>query len=198
MVEKKRKVLSPNELNPFQALLLLLMGIDNKPVKGRTWLQKEMFLIVNNIEGMGEISQYEPHHYGPYSELIEIQLENLKSYGLIFENKEITLTREGKLLFQELLKMSSPELLELISEIKKDLNDLTQDELLAYIYFAFPEMTKESRVIDKIRKKRLKLAISLYKKGKVSLSKAAEIAGKPLPEFMRLLRQKKMKIPLSY
>lgn len=48
-----------------------------------------------------------------------------------------------------------------------------------------------------MEKRREEIAISLYVKGKVSLGKAAEIAGMSVDEFMSLLRRKGIEVPLQ-
>jgi uncharacterized protein YwgA len=185
------------ELSPVQAFLILLLGSRNyESVRGKTWLQKEMFLIAKNT-GLKEEVYFEPHFYGPYSETVDSELENLEILGLAAENGEIKLTKKGKDLYAALLKIAGIGKLELIEEIKEELNNLNEDELLAYIYFSFPETTKEAVRFENIKHKRVKLAMSLYEKEKVSLGKASEIAGMDIKGFMDYLRRKGLKVPLS-
>lgn len=185
------------EPSPVQAFLILLLGSRNyEPVKGKTWLQKEMFLIAKNTPLKEEV-YFEPHLYGPYSETVDSELENLEILGLVAENGEIELTERGKEVYANLLKITSAEKLELIEEIKEGLNDMSEDELLAYIYFNFPETTKEAVRFENIKKKRAKLAMRLYEKEKVSLGKASEIAGMDIKNFMDYLRDKGLRVPLS-
>jgi len=185
------------DFSPVQAFLILLLGSRNgEPVKGKTWLQKEMFLITKNT-GLKEEVYFEPHFYGPYSETIDTELENLEILGLAAENGEIRLTGKGKEVYANLLKIASHEKLGLIGEIKEELNDLDEDELLAYIYFSYPETTKEAARFENIKRKRVKLAVRLYAKEKVSLGKASEIAGMNIKAFMDEIRHKGLKVPLS-
>lgn len=196
---KSSRNIDINTLTPLQALILLLLDAnDAQEIKGKTWLQKEMFLVVHNVpEEVAEEAQYEPHHYGPYSETIDSELDALRMMGLVEINDKIKLRPSGQALAKRLKNMVSKDFLDLLSEIKRELNDLSEDELLAYIYFTFPEMTVESRAIERIMRKRMRLAISLYKKGKVSLSKAAQIAGVSVSDFIELLRKRKTGITLS-
>ena len=185
------------DFSPVQAFLILLLGSRNgEPVKGKTWLQKEMFLITKNT-GLKEEVYFEPHFYGPYSETIDTELENLEILGLAAENGEIRLTGKGKEVYANLLKIASHEKLGLIGEIKEELNDLDEDELLAYIYFSYPETTKEAARFENIKRKRVKLAVRLYAKEKVSLGKASEIAGMNIKAFTDEIRHKGLKVPLS-
>jgi len=185
------------ELSPVQAFLILLLGSRNyEPVKGKTWLQKEMFLIAKNTT-LKEVVLFEPHFYGPYSETIEVELENLAILGLIVGDGEIRLTDKGEGAYSDLLKVVSREKLELIEGVKEELNDLSEDELLAYIYFSFPETTREAVRFENIKKKRVKLALNLYEKGKVSLGKASEIAGMSTKRFIDYLRAVGLEVLLS-
>jgi ArsR family metal-binding transcriptional regulator len=72
------------------------------------------------------------------------------------------------------------------------LENLSENEILALLYFKFPEFAKYSEKLDKITKKRRELAISLYKKGKISIEAASEIAGVSIKEFMEMLKNKKL------
>jgi len=187
-------------LSPLQALILLLLDANKgEPVKGKVWLQKEMFLLVHNTgkDEMIQGAQFEPHHYGPYSETIDAELDILRMMGLIEINRRRSLKPMGRRLASKLRKIVSPEFLELVEEIKGNLNDLSEDELLAYIYFTFPNMTTESRVLERIKRKREGLAVSLYRKGKVSLSKAAQIAGMSVRDFIELLRKRRIPVELG-
>jgi len=69
--------------------------------------------------------------------------------------------------------------------------------MLAIVYFTYPEMTFESLVKQRIDRKREQLAINLLKKGKVSISKAAEMAGMPLDSFYDLLKHKGIKLKMG-
>lgn len=86
----------------------------------------------------------------------------------------------------------------MIEDMKRLCNNLNTDEILALVYYTYPEMTIESLVKDKIESKREKIALSLLKKGKVSIGKASEIAGFPMNSFYKLLKEKKIKIEMGF
>ncbi|ACV24973.1 hypothetical protein [Methanocaldococcus fervens] len=115
-----------DKLSEIQALLLLLLeSNENEPIKSKTHLQKEMFLIINelNDEELKNTAQYEAYRYGPYSEVVDFELEKLSVMNLVItlENGKIALTEHGKKLVKELKKYAGPKLLNTISKIKKDL-----------------------------------------------------------------------------
>ena len=73
------------------------------------------------------------------------------------------------------------------------MNDLTEDEILLFTYVSYPKFKSESAVYERVIK-RIPVAVSLYNKGKVSLEKAAFLAGLPIEKFLDKVRVDKMKI----
>lgn len=172
-------------LTPIQKLGILLAGInDYEPIRGKTWYQKELFLVSKNIKELEEMADYQADFIGPYSEAVKEDMEQLKMYDIVdFKGYKIKLTDFGKEIFESIEHDISPQTKEIVSDFKTLLNDMDQDELLGFIYFTYPEMTKESLEFQNIKKHRKNIAKKLYFKGKVSLGKAAEIAGQSLEDF---------------
>jgi predicted HTH domain antitoxin len=191
-LEKYEKSLSKIKV----LILLLLDSLDGKPIKGKLSLQKQIFLLSRYL-GLENEALYEPHHYGPYSEVVDIDLEQLVLMDLAHINDEIRITEEGRKLAEKIKEKIDKEKLKLIDEVKEWLYDLDNDELMALIYFSFPEMAIESRELERIRRKRVMLAASLYAKGKISLEKAADIAGMSLVDFMNFLKKRKIPIEIN-
>jgi len=50
-------------------------------------------------------------------------------------------------------------------------------------------MTKESIKLRDLEPRRQQIALRLYRRNKISMEKAAEIAGIPIDEFMKRLRR---------
>lgn len=175
------------DMSELQKYIVLLLNSNNNiPIKGNTWFQKELFLIAKNLKEVGEEASFESDMYGPWSENAKEQLEDLEMDDVVSKsNNKMWLSELGVEIAEELMESVPKECLEMISEFKELLNDLNPDELLTLIYFTFPEFTDESFVIGKIRDNRIQNAIKLYKKGKVSLQKASEIADVPLEDFVR-------------
>jgi uncharacterized protein YwgA len=165
-------------------MLLLADADSSKPIRGNPWFQKELFLILKNKKELFDEASFESDFFGPYSEIVEEELDDLEQEELIErKGKKIQISNEGK---KEILKIErsfDKSFLDLIQEFKELLNDLSEDELLTLVYFNFPETTDESQVKNRIIKDRVKNSISLYKKGRISISKAAEIANMPIQEY---------------
>lgn len=169
--------------------LLLLHANNNAPVRDNLFYQKEFFLISNYILEIKEKSDFIPGLLGPYSEPAEISLKNLISYNLVEKlNDSYTLTEKGKNTAKIIDCMVPSEYKEAIADFKSLLNDLSKDELLAFVYFSYHNFTGESLILGDVIKKRIPNIIALYKKDKISLAKAASLAGVCIEEFLDKLK----------
>jgi predicted HTH domain antitoxin len=171
------------------AILHLLHAGNNDPLKGRVAFQKEMFLIADYIDKIREQTEFIPHIFGPFSEAAENEMGNLKSLGLVMEKgQEYQITPTGIAALGRVKPAFSNKEIEAIADFKEFLNDLTKDEILLFTYVSYPKFIEESAVYEQVIRKRIPLAISLYKKGKVSLEKAAFLAGLPVEKFLNQAR----------
>ena len=175
------------DMSELQKYIVLLLSANNKEsIKGKTWFQKELFLIAKNIKEVSEEASFNSDFYGPYSENAKEQLDELELDDVIVKDGSVvSISKLGSQIAQKLEQKTPKQRLEMISEFKSLLNDLNEDEVLTFIYFTFQEFTEESLVLDKIMKNRKQVALKLYKKEKISLQRAAEIAGEPLEKFIR-------------
>lgn len=67
--------------------------------------------------------------------------------------------------------------------MKKLFDGLNNEEVCALTYFTFSETTTESLIRIRIIENREKIAVNLFKKNKISVGKASEIADLHLKEF---------------
>ena len=190
MQSRNEKIEQLNEVHRF--ILLLLRANRFKPIPGALWLQKEMFLLQNVFPHLAEETDFEPYLMGPHSEIVADEAEELERSKLVrTEGGRIALTAEGKEIADMLASKTNEKESHKIGEFKEFLNDLSKEELLAFVYFSHPfpkELAKESVEYKDLMPKRKKLALSLYAKGKLSAQKAAQIAGVDLEDFLRELR----------
>ena len=190
----KKRILE--NLSETQKYTLLLLSANNyEPVKGKLWFQKELFLLAKNSDELAEQTDFEADFMGPYSESADEELEQLE-FAKVVENEgnKLKLTGLGRDIAEILEKNIRNEEKEMIEDFKSELNDLTEDELLGFIYFTFPEMTRESVKFEKIKPKRKNIALSLYAKSKISLGKALEIAGMNIDTFIKEAKLKGIQI----
>jgi predicted HTH domain antitoxin len=175
-----------DDLSLTQRIAVLLLGANcSEPVRGKLWFQKELFLIAQNIPELEEETEFEPDFIGPYSEIAEEELDHLRIEGIVAKDKE-KLTPNGEEVKSRIEKQFPSDTKQFISEMKLFLNNLTKDELLGFIYYTYPKMRLESVESERIAGIRKDIAISLFKKGKVSLGKAAIIAGITQEELIEM------------
>ena len=167
------------------AILHLLHAGGNSAVRGDVIFQKELFLIGDYIERIGDDADFVPHIFGPYSESAEVALDELVSLGLVRRSEGgYTLTPDGVSVWEKVCSAFPTEESEAIDDFKAFLNDLSVDEVLLFVYVTYPEYTKESARLRDILQKRVPLSASLYRKGKVSLEKAAFLAGMNMESYL--------------
>lgn len=201
----KKKIVEDLKKDPGkQYILFLLNSLDKAPIKGKTKFMKELFFVSKNIPSLEEYLEFEPDNYGPNSDKVSQFLSQMSQIGLIKLTKESNYNdREVYRLGEygeEVLKELNQDYIDkdLLKDMKELFDGLNSDESLAITYFNHPNMTGESLVKKKIFYKREKLALSLYRKDKVSAAKASEIAGLPLITFLNLLKEKNMPMELKY
>lgn len=164
--------------------MLLIAANNNDPIKGRIWFQKELFLVAENIQRLEDETEFEEDLMGPYSQNADAELERLRVEGLVELSGKIRLTSKGKEAAKRLELKTSKETKEILSDMKSFINDLSEEEVLGFIYFSYPHMVTESIKLNEIKAKRCEIAVSLYRKKKVSIGKAALIAGLSQEDFI--------------
>lgn len=192
MIKDNKLIKILRSMSETQLFAIILIGINNfNAIKGKTWFQKELFLISNNLEPLQEEADFKPDYMGPYSEEAKEALDVLEAYNIVkYSGSSIKLTDLGKGVYNEIIGSFSNEEIEIIRDFKDLLNDMDYYDLLGFIYFTYPEYIDESFVLKEILPRRRNIAYSLFSKNKVSLEKAAEIAGIPIEEFLILIKSK--------
>lgn len=172
-----------------KVILYALGALDYQPLRSKTKLEKLLFLLSNVFKDLKGLLRFEPYFLGPYSQIVDDSLEDLIRYGLVDEsNNTYFLTEKGKLIYDRLTPKE--ELLEVLGDFKQFLNDIPDDEVLAFIYVTYPEYTTESAKWNKLKTKRVEIALSLLQKQKVSFNKAVEISGLTANSFLGVLHNR--------
>lgn len=135
--------------------LLLLDSGRGDAIRGRTRMQKLVFLLQEELEGDNPGSyRYEPYDYGPFSKDLYFDIDELVERDVIKEEK--TEFDEDKVVYEYRLGLRAEEYLtrwssdlkaslrEKASEIKSDFNDLDLQKLLEYVYEEHPFYASES------------------------------------------------------
>lgn len=108
------------------------------------------------------------------------------------DNSHYELTDEGEEAEKELVAKLNKHEVKMLEFAKKLLNDLTEDELLFFMYMSFPDTKEHSTQIGRLLKKKDDLVASLYTKGKITSATASTWLGEPEVNFL-----KKHKMQLS-
>lgn len=186
--------LREEDLSLTQKVTILLLGGNcSEPLRGKLWFQKELFLIAQNLPELEEETDFEADFIGPYSEIADEELDHLRTEGIVDKTKE-KLTPRGEEIKKQLDSRFPNEIKDFINEMKSFLNDLSRDELLGFIYYTYPKMRVESVEFERISKIRKEIALCLFKKNKVSLGKAASIAGINQEDLIEVLHQNGIKV----
>ncbi len=155
----------PKDIDRIKMLLLLLYapGAGNKahePVRGRTRLQKQAFLVQQELKKLGARTLYSfrPYRLGPMSYEIYNDLDWLKFEGTITEIPQLlsngeqyssfALTEQGVKEVKKFLQGERwAELLERVTSIKQGTNSVNLSYLVESVHEAYPEyMLKASLV----------------------------------------------------
>lgn len=180
-----------DQIDTVQGFILALLGLGDEPeVRGDLHLQKEMYLLSRQLDSLAAACNFNPYLKGPYSEDVDAALGDLKILGLVGEDSSgrLRLTDEGRAVLEELKEEIPPDVQERLLESKDLFNDLSEDELLVFIYGVYPDMATESVIKDRVMAKRVPVAKKLYQRGRVSLERAAQLAGLKITEFRRELQ----------
>lgn len=99
---------------------------------------------------------------------------------------DICITRLGRRVADRAAERESRRSLGMIGEYKGMFNDMTVDELLAYVYSAYPDMATRSPAYDRVMPNVEGHVMSMLRKEKVALGRAAELLGRPYGDVLRM------------
>ena len=188
-----KKQLLENLSEVKKNLLLLLSANSCTPINGKLWYQKELFLLSKNNRELEEEADFEAYFLGPYSELADAEMEELVQLGVVRNvGSTYILTDIGKEIAHSVLKETSKSELVLVEDVKNFFSTLSKDQLLLFIYLSYPEMAEDSIEFKELLPRRKEIAISMYRQGKISVGKAAELAGVSVSEMIEELKKRKI------
>ena len=179
-------ILGKQDYTNIEKAILILLNLYNDKVDVYR-LHKMVFLASLDIPELREELEPRPSMYNDifFDENIAEAIESLKFDGLIEGDTSLQLS--SKEIPQFLLSDKEKDIYEEIIDLFKDTTD---DEILAIFYYKLYDQIKILKPLKKIESNRKKLALSLYKKGKISIGAASEIAGMNIKDFMELLKKK--------
>ncbi|UJG40419.1 MAG: UPF0175 family protein [Candidatus Heimdallarchaeum aukensis] len=157
------------------------------------FFQKAIFFLSRDFHVLEEKLVFRPHRFGPHSYKLEKVLDLLINEEILKEkiqekDKIFFLTEYGKRLGKEAFDLLTEKEQNVIDWIVDQLVGLTLDELLALVYYTYEYMTVNSEIKKEIDSKRKKLALSLFRKEKITFERASEIAGVSKDGFKKIIK----------
>ncbi len=160
--------------------LLALLGFEDssgRKVSDILRLNKELCYF-QYLTKMDDIDFFS-FNLGAVSDEIRETVDDFVEYGLVEQNQggKYILTADGTVAEKEISHDLTPEEKKILKFSKEQLNDLTDEEVLGFMYFLLPKTAEHSKVIGGITKNKEKIIRSLYEKGKISAKTAANWLG---------------------
>jgi uncharacterized protein YwgA len=155
------------------------------------WLQKVAFLFLQRMEETSTTASpsgtgYIAYDYGPYSDEVAGAVETLCDDRLlaVATDKTLRTTSAGKAVAGE-IESAKPRAVQAMDSILDTVGDLSEKELILYVYSTNPEWARESNIRHLLADAdaRRRLARKLYERERVTAAKAALIAGVPVDQF---------------
>ena len=174
--------------NPLQRLVVLLAASNGcEPIRGRARLQKIVFMLTRG-EGWEDFPcGYAAGDRGPHSGIVEEGVGRLGETGVLrTEGDAISVTQLGREVAGRIAREEDLLTLAMIDEHKDMFNDLAADELLAYVYTAYPGMATGSAACGRIMSDKERHVMSMLKKGKITSGRASELLGLALEDVLRM------------
>lgn len=148
---------SVEELTEGERFLMSLLyapggkGRIGEPINGRVVLAKLLFLLWKSPVTHASLEEvlFEPYDYGPWSDWIDVSLDELALRGYVTqepgEATRIALTatgiQEGRRAYQSL----DPNRRAIVDDVKVNFGSLSTDALLERVYAAYPEYATASK-----------------------------------------------------
>ena len=86
------------DLNDAEKIVIHAIGaLDNRPIKHKVKIQKLLYRFSGVFHDFGELLEYEPYLLGPYSEIVDNTIEDLRTLGLVQKEGNLyNLTNRGQ------------------------------------------------------------------------------------------------------
>ena len=182
--------------SPLRKLVVLLAAAnEGEPIRGMTRLQNIMFMLTEE-DGESYPYGYTAGGRGPRSDVVDEEVRCLEESGILrADGENISITRLGKEVADRIAGEEDRLTLIMIDNHKEMFNDLTIDELLAYMYSAYPDMAAGPPAYGLTAADRERHIMSMLKKEKITTGRAAEILGRPREEIRRLTGRMRVRMP---
>ena len=186
-----------DERGGLARFIVLLADTGGGPVGDRVKLQGMMYLLSLSVPGIEKRCGYVAGGRGPYSEAVDTGIRRLEGAGVLAGGGSggIALTGAGRELALEMSKKEDKKILWRISGLQEFFDELTCDELLAYICSAYPEMAKKSAELEEVRLHMEARVMSMLKGCKISAERASELLNIPLYDVIQKMKDAGILVP---
>ncbi|MCD6340416.1 MAG: UPF0175 family protein [Desulfurococcales archaeon] len=192
MEKLRRAVEDLGIVEPIEWVLALLHAFGGE-APSKLHIQKALFVASRYIDGLRETLEFKAYRMGPWSEEINDVVENAILSGLLTPSENgIALTFRGVAKARSVWKKLSDRDKEVLARVASLLSRMSEDELLLYIYTLYG-YSEKSDVVTKLLRRRKELALSMLRKGLVSVGLAAKMAGMTVQDFVKYLRRRGVK-----
>ena len=149
---------------PARAYLLLALSVEDK--KGRKAMDiLHLQKIIRYFEYLRDKTDIEFSNYslGGVSYELQESVETLTENGLIDRSdSRMELSEEGKKAVTELQSKTDPDDLKKLLFSKRQLNDLTGDEVMFFMYMLLPDTQVNSTEVSRLLKRRKEITSSTF------------------------------------
>jgi len=172
--------------SPTRAFLVLILSMEDrtrqKPMN-KLHYQKTLYYF-EKLQQDKEIA-FSNFKYGGVSYELQENMETLEESGLVNKvGTKYVLTQEGEDLAKKLLSEYNEETLKKLKYSKDLLNDLSDKELLFFMYMTFNETQENSKEFENLEKNKEKWVKNLFHKGRINSATAAQWLGMSQRDFL--------------
>ena len=162
--------------SPARAYLVLVLSVlDRTDQKAMDVLHIQK--VIRYFEFLRKTTDVEFSNFklGGVSYELQESLETLVESGLVTRagKTRLELTDEGKKAAVELRATANVDDLKKLTFSKQQLNDLTSDEVMFFMYMLLPETQENSTEAGRLLRRSKELTQSLFRKGRISSAMAA-------------------------
>ncbi|MDA7958600.1 MAG: hypothetical protein MPI95_05885 [Nitrosopumilus sp.] len=178
--------------DPISRYVVGVAGLSGEPM-GRTQFQKMFFLISREVPSLGNMLDYRPGMFGPYSDVLERSLRNLERDGMMeLEAKSgyklLQLTKRGRDVCADAPCDVEDRVASLLPDYLDLFRDMEHHEMLAYVCLMFPEMTANPMNRPQMQSELKSCVMPLIIKRKITSQRGSELLEIPHSEVMDELK----------
>ena len=173
---------------PLHRLVILLAASNEyEPIRGRAKLQKMVFMLTHIKCWEDGPCGYDAGMYGPHSDIVDEEAGYLEDVGILCtDRRNISVTRLGRKVAGRIAAGEDRRTLSRIGVYKDMFNDMTAGELLTYVYSTYPDMATRSPAYDRTMSNAERHVMSMLRKGKIALGRAAELLDCHVEDILRM------------